>query len=358
VGAVTQATRGFAAMSGARALRAQACDGVVAMGDRVEQTLAVLNGLVGDYLARAGNGLATDMALYRDGRALPLTRTALARAYPDAKARVVVLIHGLMCTERVWRMPDGSDYGSLLERERDVSALYVRYNSGLAIADNGARLASLLEALLAAYPVAIKELLLVGYSMGGLVVRSACHVASTHEQRHAWLERVRRIFYIGTPHLGAPAERAGKVVTQILQRIRDPYTQLIADLGNLRSAGMKDLGHADLRQEDRRDDRIASTAALRARSIRDARHPVPLLPGIDHYLIAGSLFADPRLALVFGDALVPVASATFDETRAKLELAAALPEAHVKIIRDVHHVALAHSPVVYAALRQLLEGST
>jgi pimeloyl-ACP methyl ester carboxylesterase len=326
------------------------------MGDRVEQTLAVLNGLVGDYLARAGNGLATDMALYCEGRALPLTRAAIARAYPEAKPRVVVLIHGLMCTERVWRMPDGSDYGSLLERERDVSALYLRYNSGLAIADNGARLAALLEALLAAYPVEIEELLLVGYSMGGLVVRSACHVASTRERRHAWLERVRRIFYIGTPHLGAPAERAGKVVTQILQRIRDPYTQLFADLGNLRSAGMKDLGHADLRHEDRSD----WTAAQRARSIRDARHPVPLLAGIDHYLIAGSIFALPRLALVFGDALVPVASATFDETRAELEqeLAAALPEDHVKIIRDVHHVALARSPAVYAALRQLLEGST
>lgn len=321
------------------------------MGDRVEQTLAVLNGLVGDYLARAGNGLATDMAFYRDGRALPTTRAAFARAYPDAKARVVVLIHGLMCTERIWRMPDGSDYGSLLEHERDVSALYVRYNSGLAIAENGERLAALLEALLSAYPVAIEELLLVGYSMGGLVVRSACHIACDHEQRSAWLERVRRIFYIGTPHLGAPAERVGKVVTQILQRIRDPYTQLFAELGNLRSAGMKDLGHADLRREDRID-----SLARSARSIRDARHPVPLLPGIDHYLIAGSMFADARLALAFGDTLVPVASATFDETRA--ELASALPDTHVKIIPDVHHIALAHSPAVYAALRQLLEDPT
>jgi pimeloyl-ACP methyl ester carboxylesterase len=317
------------------------------MGERVEQTLAVLNGLVGDYLARAGNGLATDMAFYRDGCALAPTRTALARAYPDAKARVVVLLHGLMCTESIWRMPDGSDYGSLLEHEHAVSALYVRYNSGLAIADNGARLAALLDALLAAYPVAIEELLLVGYSMGGLVVRSACHVASTGEHRSAWLERVRRIFYIGTPHLGAPAERVGKVVTEILQRIRDPYTQLFADLSNLRSAGMKDLGHADLRHEDRIDT---------PRSIRDARHPVPLLPGIDHYLIAGSMFADPRLALAFGDALVPVSSATFDETRA--ELATALPDTHVKIIPDAHHIALAHSRAVYAALRQLLEDPT
>ena len=319
------------------------------MGDRVEQTLAVLNGLVGDYLARAGNGLATDMAFFRDGSPLAPTRAALARAYPDAKPRVVVLLHGLMCTERIWRMSDGSDYGSLLERERDVSALYVRYNSGLAIADNGARLGALLDALLAAYPVAIEELLLVGYSMGGLIVRSACHVASTHEHRSAWLERVRRIFYIGTPHLGAPAERVGKVVTGFLQRIRDPYTQLFADLGNLRSAGMKDLGHADLRHEDR-------SQARGAWSIRDARHPVPLLPGIDHYLIAGSMFADPRLALAFGDALVPVASATFDEARA--ELASALPDTHVKVIPDVHHIALAHSPAVYAALRQLLEGPT
>ena len=38
------------------------------MGNKLDRALAVLNGLVGDYLARTNNGLATEMACYRDGR--------------------------------------------------------------------------------------------------------------------------------------------------------------------------------------------------------------------------------------------------------------------------------------------------
>jgi triacylglycerol lipase len=306
------------------------------MGKRLEQTLAVLNGLVGDYLSRSGNALATDMALCRGGVAMTLERDALRGHYAAAQSKVVVLVHGLMCTEESWH---GTDYGSLLERDFGFSAAYVRYNSGRAIADNGAQLAALLERFVAAYPCAIEELLLIGYSMGGLLVRSSCHVAGL--EQHAWLARVRRIVYIGTPHLGAPAERVGKVVAGILQTIPDPYTRLIADIGNLRSSGLKDLGHADLRHEDR----VAERSAW---ALRDVRHPLPLLPGIEHYLIAGAIWGDPRIAFLFGDSLVPVASATFSEPAAE-EL---LPKAHTRVLGKLSHLALLHHPDVYAALKE------
>jgi len=312
------------------------------MGKRLDQTLAVLNGWLGDYLARTQNGLVTDMTFRRDGVSLAPERRALAAAYPTPQRRVVVLVHGLMCTEDNWRMPDGTDYGRLLESDLSYSALYVRYNTGLPIADNGAQLAALLEALCATFPADIEELLLVGYSMGGLLIRSASHTASLQGQ--SWLRRVRRIVYIGTPHLGAPAERMGKLVAEVLQWIPNSYTRLIADIGNLRSAGVKDLGHADLRHEDR--EQLRSAFAL-----RDATHPVPLLPDIAHYLIAGSMFTDPRLALFFGDSVVPVVSATFGQTAAD----ALIPPERVKIIPKLHHVALAHHPDVYAALRAICE---
>jgi pimeloyl-ACP methyl ester carboxylesterase len=312
------------------------------MGKGIEQTLAVLNGLVGDYLARTNNGLATDMTLRHGGAVLSLTAAALSQALPEARRRVVVLVHGLMVTEDIWRMPDGADYGSLLERDLDFTALYLRYNTGLAIAHSGEALAAQLEQLVASYPVPLEELVLVGYSMGGLVVRSASHVARSREQQ--WLARVRRIVYIGTPHLGAPGERVGKVVSEILQRIPSPYTRLIANWSDLRSAGMKDLGHADLRHEDR--ELVRSPWAL-----RDARHPVPLLPEIEHHLIAGAMFADPRLALFFGDSVVPVTSATFGQREAD----ALIPPERVRVIPKVSHVALARHPDVYAALRGILE---
>src|SRR6185436_16834441 len=94
-----------------------------------------------------------------------------------------------------------------------------------------------------------EELILIGYSMGGLLVRGACHVAALRQL--AWLPRVKTAIYVGTPHLGAPAERVGRLVAKLLQAIPDPYTRLVGSLSDLRSAGVKNLGDADLRHEDR-----------------------------------------------------------------------------------------------------------
>src|SRR5258706_6789375 len=132
------------------------------MGEKLDQALAILNGAVGDYLARTDNGLATEMSFIHQGRELAVDRDELARAHPDARSRVVVLIHGVMCTETIWRLPDGSDYGALLERDFGFAPFYLRYNSGLAIADNGAALARLLEELIGAYPAPIEEIVLIG----------------------------------------------------------------------------------------------------------------------------------------------------------------------------------------------------
>src|SRR6185503_25567 len=158
-----------------------------AVGQKLEQSLAILNGVLGDHLARTSNGLATTLAFVHDGAPLSLERQAFARVLPAATRKVAVLVHGLMCTEQIWKMRDGSDYGSLLERDLDVTPLYVRYNSGRAIAENGAALADLLETLVDVYPTAIEEIVPIGFSMGGLVVRSACHAAQKKGQR--WLSR-------------------------------------------------------------------------------------------------------------------------------------------------------------------------
>ena len=314
------------------------------MGKKLETTLGVLNGTIGDYLARTGNGLATPMQLVVEGAPVAIERAALARSYPGAASRVVLLAHGLMCSESVWDMPGGGDYGSLLARDLGFSPLYLRYNSGRAIPDNGADLARLLESLLDAWPVAVEEILLLGFSMGGLVVRAACHVASTGSMR--WLPLVRRAIYVGTPHLGAPYERLGRALSKIAAVVPDPFVRLAAQIGDLRSDGIKDLGDADLRHEDR-ERRHA------ARSLRDPRHPVPLLPGIEHYMVAGALSTDPRLAMVFGDALVPMASGT-NGLRAEPGTRA-LPPRHVKVFAGTAHMTLAHDLHVYEQIRAWCE---
>lgn len=312
------------------------------MGKKLELAIAILNGAVGDHLARTGNGLATEMRCIADGQELAVERESLARAHPNATGRVVVLVHGLMCTEDVWTHLGGGDYGSMLARDHGFTPLYLRYNSGLPIADNGRALAALLDRLVVEYPVPIEEIVPIGYSMGGLVVRSACHVASLAKDSR-WLPLVRRAIYVGTPHLGAPMERVGRFVSKVLRAVPDPYTQLAAELADLRSDGVKDLGDADLRHEDR---------ARRATgvSLRDPRHPVPLLPAIQHYLVAGSLSTDARLASLFGDSIVPLRSATDGGC---IDAATfALPPSHVKIVSGASHVTIAHDPRVYEHLRE------
>jgi triacylglycerol lipase len=324
------------------------------MGKKLEATLAILNGAIGDYLARSGNGLATETTLVaRIGaeRPLRLEPAALASAFSGAghaaPRRVALFVHGLMCTESIWEMDDGTgDYGARLAQDLGYAPVYVRYNSGLAIAENGVRLSAALDAFTAAYPGPIEEIVPIGYSMGGLVVRSACHVARL--EKRSWLSLVRRAIYVGTPHLGAPFERMGRTVAKVLRAIDDPYTRLIGELADLRSDGVKDLGDADLRHEDR---------GPKARSVRlrDARHPVPLLPEIQHYLVAGSITDDVAgLAALFGDALVPVHSATDGLVDPMSDV---LPPSHVKILGARSHMMLAHDPEVYEAIRGWCEGA-
>ena len=311
------------------------------MGQKLDLALGILNGAVGDYLVRTDNGLALPMAFHLHGAAVAPTRAALAAAYPDATPRVVVLVHGLMNTEAVFAMPDGRDYGSLLRADLGLTPLYVRYNSGLPIADNGAALSALLTTLAAEYPVPLEEIVLLGYSMGGLVVRAASNSAALAAA--PWLPLVRRALYVGTPHRGAPLERVGRIVSAVLQAIPDPYTRLIADLADLRSDGLKDLGDADLRHEDR------ARRTLRV-TLRDPEHPVPLLPGITHHLVAGALSQERWVTALFGDAVVPISSATGWRS-----LGEGLDPSRVRVFPGLSHAAIPRSLDVYAQLRAWCE---
>lgn len=322
------------------------------MGKKVDESLAVLNGLVGDHLARTDNGLAIEMGCYVGGQRVAMRRDDMLRAYPNPTPHVAVLVHGVMSTEAVWKFTDGSDYGMKLAADFGITPIYLRYNSGLPIADNGAAFALLLETLVQAYPVKPERLLLIGYSMGGLVVRSACHVAS--ERELDWLSLVRNAFYVGTPHLGTTAERMGRIVAKLLKAIPDPYTQLIGQIGDLRSAGVKDLGDADLRHQDRE-------ASANRLSLRDPSHPVPLLPQIQHHLIAGSLSTDPQVAARWGDSIVPLSSSTGatiagrgdDAVSANQDLYAN----RVRVLHGRNHLDLAHDADAYAQINAWLHAA-
>ena len=307
---------------------------------KVDLALGVLNGVLGDYLHRQNNALATPMGLYHEGRALPVEREALRSAHPHSTGRVALWVHGLAVTEAVWAFPaePTTDYGSLLERDAGFTPLYLRYNTGLHISDNGEALAHLLQRLVAEFPVPITELVLVGYSMGGLVLRSACHIAS--EACLPWLSLVRRSYSIGVPHFGSPLERMGTVVAQVLRAVPNPYTRLVADVVDLRSSGVKDLGVARLRRQDWEDTTSPCT---------------PLLPppGIAHHLIVGALGEQGKwLSAMFGDGVVSLASAS--GRTGPRDTSPLFPPENVKVVAGIDHVSLAHHAEVYARLRESL----
>ncbi|MFO1314093.1 MAG: alpha/beta hydrolase [Burkholderiales bacterium] len=256
-----------------------------------DAVLAALNGVLGDYLAATGNPLALRMELRHAGRSVPLGRPALAASFPDARRRLLVLVHGLCMNDRQWAR-EGHDHGRELARALDCTPLYLRYNSGLHVSTNGRALADLMEALVAAWPVPVESVTMLAHSMGGLVARSACHYAEIANRR--WRERLDAIVFLGTPHLGAPGERAGAWADYVIAL--SPYTAPFARLGGIRSAGIKDLRHGSVRDEDWQAPPLPG-------------HPtLPLPRGVRCYAIAASRQPRPA-ARVRGDGLVPVASA-------------------------------------------------
>ncbi len=300
---------------------------------KLDRSLSVLNAVVGDYLERRGNGLAIPMTLARGGEPLACEREALAHAYPQATHRLAVLVHGLGVNEACWAFPDDPvrSYGALLAADLGFTPLSVRYNSGLAVAENGALLDAMLDALTAAMPVEPREIVLVGHSMGGLVIRRACHEAAL--AGHGWLGRVRHAFYLGSPHLGAPLEKLGGAVTGVLKAVGIAHTDLVADVIDLRSEGIKDLRHG-----------LAPAGG---------GPPLPLAPGVAHHFLVGGLGpTEAHLAtLLLGDALVPVASAA-----ARLPAGAREAGRDVRFFPGVGHLALAHHPEVYDWIRRRCAG--
>lgn len=115
-----------------------------------EAMLAALNGVLGDHLRDTANPLAIGMCLRPEGRPLVLDKAALAGRLPGASAKV--LVHGLCMNDLQWHAQGAAaqDHGPRLARELGYTPVYLRYNSGLHISDNGRELAGLLAQLLQA----------------------------------------------------------------------------------------------------------------------------------------------------------------------------------------------------------------
>jgi len=289
-----------------------------------EALRSALNGVIGDHLAATSNPLALTMTLRHAGQPLTLERSALQAALPQATGRVLVLLHGLCMNDLQWTR-EGCDHGKALAEQGGYTPLYLRYNSGLPVHINGAAFADLMESLLAAWPQPIERVVLLAHSMGGLVARSALHQGAQAGQH--WPSRVDDVVFLGTPHHGAPLERAGHGLDLLLGAT--PYAAPLARLGKVRSAGITDLRHG----------RILANA-----------QPVPLPTTIHCHAIAACLgTAAGRIKKQWlGDGLVPLDSALGRHADLRRDLGFAAER--VAVFDDMNHMALLNREEVMQAL--------
>jgi pimeloyl-ACP methyl ester carboxylesterase len=308
-------------------------------GAERETLLAVLNGVLGDYLSATGNPLAIQMQLRQGGHPVEPERRALQALLPQASGKLLLLVHGSCLNDRKW-LRLGHDHGAALARDLGYTPIYLLYNSGLHVSTNGRALATLLEELVAEWPVPLESLVIVGHSMGGLVARSACHYGEVAD--HRWRRKLNKLVCLGSPHHGALLERGGSWLELLLGVSR--YSAPLARLGRIRSAGVTDMRFGLVLDEH-------WEAREQFANPGDPRQKLELPAGVECYAIAATTAVGPRGRLP-GDGLVSVDSAL--GRHRKPELTLAFPEAHRWIGFGMGHVDLLSRPEVYTTLRAWL----
>ncbi len=322
------------------------------LGAWIDVAESALNAVAGDFLASQENGLSIEAQLRHQGHKLTLTREHLATVLPDATAKICIFVHGLGCSDSVWLQQDppaaegtagasaAVSFGQGVRRELGYTPLYYRYNTGLHISQNGRSLAGLIDELVTNYPVPVEDVALVGHSMGGLVVRSAAH----YGQAMGWVGTLRHVLCIGSPHFGAPLERAGNLVTSVLAYFDTAGTQVPAKVFNARSAGIKDLRFGSTRDEDWQGHDPDAF-------FQDNSQPTAFVDGVSYGYIAARLQpAAGFVAELVGDLLVQLPSASGqhrDPTRV-------LPFHMGHVVDGVNHLALPTNPAVYRELVRFL----
>jgi pimeloyl-ACP methyl ester carboxylesterase len=299
--------------------------------ERGRMLLGAVNGAWGDLLDEQDSPLAVGMS------------------FPEVprrhERRLVVFVHGLCETEDAWRLgaERSEPYPDRVAREYGATPLVLRYNTGLHISANGRRLAELLDEVCAEWPCEVEDVVLVGHSMGGLVARSACHVAAEEHMR--WVTRVRHVFSLGSPFGGADLEKAANVAGWLLGSL--PETRALAKALNRRSVGIKDLRYGNVTDECWAD---CDADEL----LRCTRRDIPWLDSAQHTFIAASLFrdVDHPVGRLVGDLLVRRPSAWAGGQHGE-KGQFALDCSHA--IGPANHFTLLNHPKVYEQIRLQLE---
>jgi pimeloyl-ACP methyl ester carboxylesterase len=276
-----------------------------------EAVLAALNGVMGDRLVESDNPLATPMTLRFKNEALNWEAMP-AKAVLTGK--VLIVVHGLCMNDLQWTVQIDEktahhtvNHAETLAAKLGYTPVYVRYNTGLHTSQNGQTLSNQLELLSALWPVPLTEISVLVHSMGGLVTRAAVHLAQQNKRQ--WVKKLKNIVFLGTPHHGAPLEKAGNWVDVLLGVT--PYSAPFKRLVELRSSGITDLRFGNVLDSDwQGEDRFKP----KTKQEQNTREQLPLpneTDGIACFTVAATLAAKRSLVAdrLIGDGLVPLNSA-------------------------------------------------
>lgn len=305
---------------------------------------SVLNGVLGDYLLARNNALAIDMHFNtaQDRLNTEQLEQFLEQATKHKHTKLLIMVHGLCLNHLQWTHKD-HNYAERLAAQLGYTTVYLNYNSGLHISQNGQQFSALLETLNTMVSAEL-QICVVAHSMGGLVARSACYYA---EKRGAtWPGAVQKMVFLGTPHHGAPLEKTGNWLDMLLGA--HPYTAPFGQLIKVRSSGITDLRYGNIREEDWQERNPFDFS-------RDCRIPTPLPADIECYALAGSLQIGGRgyANKVLGDGLVTVDSALgWHQSKPFTLKFAAKNQCHIK---GINHMQLLGAPEVYARLVEWLK---
>ena len=298
--------------------------------------LAALNGVLGDYLVLSENPLAIPMHFRRDGHIL--NDTQLLEIINQSNGKLLVMAHGLCMNDLQW-CREGHDHGLELATESGMGAIYLHYNSGEHISENGKQFAGLLDSLVKLTDKKL-EINILAHSMGGLVSRSAFHVAEN--SGHKWPELLNKLVFVGTPHHGAALEKAGNWVDLILGA--HSYTVPFARLVKVRSSGITDLRYGNVQESDWH-------TTERFEFSGDQRFPLPLPDNVQCFAVATS--AKDSINYPLGDGLVSIKSALGEHQNPAFNLQ--IPEHRKWKGTNINHMQLLSDPKVYEILKTWFE---
>jgi len=290
--------------------------------------VAAVNGLIGDELRMVDDPQAIVMAVRKDGSDVPVSPWPIEEAFRGASSHVVIFLHGLCESDESW----GSAYAERVRSDTDATPVFIRYNTGLRVSENGKHLDWLIRQLVDSWPTDVTRITLVGHSMGGLVARAATNHATASGQ--TWHHVVRDVVCLGTPHTGAALEKAAHMGSRVLHFF--PESRPFGAILNRRSSGILDLRHGYITREEWEGQDLTRMWGLD----RIAAAP---LPHAEYHFVVATLGATKRhpFSSVVGDLLVHFSSAAGLGNTGPV-----VDGARLEYLPSTHHFALLNHPQV------------